>query len=72
MTFSVYEPPGYEERSELPVLWYLTGMHNDDQTFPTQVSTGIQMAAKLGLFMVFPDSGPREVTFKDDHTWRYG
>ena len=58
MTFSIYLPSAAVQGSQLPVLYWLSGLTCTDQNFTTKAGAQ-RIAAELGLILVMPDTSPR-------------
>nr|WP_314563049.1 S-formylglutathione hydrolase [uncultured Pseudomonas sp.] len=73
MTFAVYLPPQAEARSDLPVLYWLSGLTCTDENF-MQKAGAQRLAAELGLVLVAPDTSPRGEGVPDDpeKAWDFG
>jgi S-formylglutathione hydrolase len=59
MTFSIYLPP-QAEVAAVPLLWWLSGLTCTDENF-MQKAGAQQVAAKLGIAIICPDTSPRGV-----------
>jgi len=59
MVFAIYLPP-QAETSKVPLLWWLSGLTCNDENF-MQKSGAQQVAAKLGIAIICPDTSPRGV-----------
>ena len=69
MTFSVYIPPQAEE-TEVPVLYWLSGLTCTDENFV--IKAGAQRyAAEHGIAIVCPDTSPRGENVPDDDKGEY-
>ena len=73
MVFAVYLPPQAETRTDLPVLYWLSGLTCTDENF-MQKAGAFKMAAELGLVIVAPDTSPRGEGVADDPNgaWDFG
>lgn len=73
MVFAVYLPPQAETRTDLPVLYWLSGLTCTDENF-MQKAGALKMAAELGLVIVAPDTSPRGEGVADDPNgaWDFG
>lgn len=70
MTFAVYLPPQAENRSDLPVVYFLSGLTCTDEN--VMQKSGIQrVAAELGIVIVAPDTSPRGEGVADDPDGAY-
>ncbi|UJF15644.1 S-formylglutathione hydrolase [Jeotgalibaca sp. MA1X17-3] len=67
MTFSLFLP-NKGNASEMPVLWWLSGLTCNDDNF-THKAGAQQAASRLGIAMVMPDTSPRgeEVANSEDY-----
>ncbi|ATB30896.1 S-formylglutathione hydrolase [Melittangium boletus] len=72
MRFSVYVPPQARAGTQVPVLYYLSGLSCSEETF--QIKAGAQrLAAELGLMLVVPDTSPRHTGIpQEDADWEVG
>ena len=72
MTFSIFLPP-QAEQAKVPVLYWLSGLTCSDQNFVTKAGAQ-NMAAKLGIAIVCPDTSPRGEHVPDDSekSWDFG
>lgn len=73
MVFAVYLPPQAEQRGDLPVLYWLSGLTCTDENF-MQKAGAHRLAAELGLVIVAPDTSPRGEEIPDDPQgeWDFG
>jgi S-formylglutathione hydrolase len=70
MTFAVYMPP-QARAGPVPVLWYLSGLTCTHEN--AMVKAGLQaQAARRGVAIVFPDTGPRGDGVADDDDYALG
>jgi len=58
MRFAIFLPPQATETQKVPVLYWLSGLTCTDENF-MQKSGALQIAAKLGIAIVAPDTSPR-------------
>ena len=71
MKFSAYLPP-QARAGKVPVLYYLSGLTCNEETFPIK-SHAQQVAAELGLMLIAPDTSPREPRLPGDaDSWDFG
>lgn len=71
MVFGIYLPPQAETES-VPLLWWLSGLTCTDENF-MQKSGAQQVAAKLGIAIICPDTSPRGVNIPgEDDSWDFG
>jgi len=71
MIFAIYLPPQAETTS-VPLLWWLSGLTCNDENF-MQKSGAQQVAAKLGIAIICPDTSPRGVNIPgEDDTYDFG
>jgi S-formylglutathione hydrolase len=70
MTFSVFLPPS--PASDLPVLYWLSGLTCNDENFVTKA--GAQRAAAAhGIALVAPDTSPRGLNIEGEaDSWDFG
>lgn len=59
MIFAIYLPP-QADTNPVPLLWWLSGLTCTDENF-MQKSGAQQVAAKLGIAIICPDTSPRGV-----------
>jgi len=72
MTFSVFIPPQAMAGSEVPVLYYLSGLTCTDDNF-TQKACAQRAAAEHGLLLVAPDTSPRGANIEgEDDSYDFG
>jgi S-formylglutathione hydrolase len=57
MTYAIFLPPQASEQ-DVPVLYWLSGLTCNDENF-SQKAGAFDMAARLGLALVMPDTSPR-------------
>ena len=70
MTFSIFLPPQAQDRSKLPIVWYLSGL-TCTSTNVTEKGEYRAACAELGLIFVAPDTSPRGTSVPDDPTGAY-
>lgn len=71
MVFSIFLPP-QAENGAVPLLWWLSGLTCTDENF-MQKAGAQQVAAKLGIAIICPDTSPRGVKIKgEDDTYDFG
>lgn len=72
MVFSLFLPP-QAEQSDVPLVWWLSGLTCNDQNFVTKAGAQ-RMAAELGLALIAPDTSPRGDDVADDPEggWDFG
>lgn len=71
MVFAIYLPPQAETTS-VPLLWWLSGLTCTDENF-MQKAGAQQVAAKLGIAIVCPDTSPRGVNIPgEDDSYDFG
>lgn len=72
MVFALFLPP-QAEQSNVPVLWWLSGLTCTDQNFVTKAGAQ-RVAAELGIAIVAPDTSPRGDAVPDDPdgAWDFG
>jgi S-formylglutathione hydrolase len=71
MTFSIYLPP-QAEAAAVPLLWWLSGLTCTDENF-MQKAGAQQLASKLGIAIVCPDTSPRNVKIPGaDESYDFG
>ncbi|HET9511212.1 MAG TPA: S-formylglutathione hydrolase [Sphingomonas sp.] len=70
MTFAVYVPP-HDEGTQLPVLWYLSGL---TCTHANVMDKGEyrRACADAGVILIAPDTSPRGEGVPDDAGWDFG
>jgi S-formylglutathione hydrolase len=72
MVFSVFFPEGKGVGSDIPVLYYLSGLTCTDQNFITKAGAQ-RAAAKHGIALVAPDTSPRGAGIEgEDETYDFG
>ncbi len=75
MKFSIYRPPQAtfaEKNAQFPVLFWLSGLTCTEENF--MAKSGVQKyAAEHGLFIIAPDTSPRDLNIRgeSDH-WDFG
>ena len=62
MRFAVFAPPNADNA---PVIWWLSGLTCSEQNFITKAGAQ-QYAAKHGVFIVAPDTSPRQTGIADE------
>jgi S-formylglutathione hydrolase len=71
MTFAIYLPPNINH-SEVPVLYWLSGLTCNDENFSTKAGAQ-RVAAELGLVLVIPDTSPRGANLPgEDDSYDFG
>src|SRR6187402_3967569 len=71
MTFSIFLPPR-AEAGAVPLLWWLSGLTCTDENF-MQKAGAQQLASKLGIAIICPDTSPRGVKIKgEDDGYDFG
>ncbi|UJF20134.1 S-formylglutathione hydrolase [Vibrio sp. SS-MA-C1-2] len=65
MRFAIYLPPEAEKGSEVPVVYWLSGLTCTDENF-MQKAGALRVAAELGIAIVAPDTSPRGEGVPDD------
>jgi S-formylglutathione hydrolase len=71
MTFGVYRPP-QASAGPVPVLFFLAGLTCTEETFAIKAGAQ-QHAARHGLMLVTPDTGPRDTGIEGaDESWDFG
>ncbi len=71
MEFAVFRPPQAADGPR-PVLYFLSGLTCTSQNFVTKAGAQ-RLAAKLGLFVVCPDTSPRGAGYEgEDDSWDFG
>lgn len=69
MRFAAYLPP-QADKTDVPVLWYLSGLTCTEENFT--VKAGAQrVAAELGIALIAPDTSPRGDEVPDDPDGSY-
>lgn len=71
MTFAVYLPPQFENRPDLPVWYWLSGLTCTDANF-MQKAGAQRIAAELGIIIVAPDTSPRGDDVPDHEAYDLG
>lgn len=71
MRFSIYLPPVADKNKVVPVLYWLSGLTCTEDNF-MQKAGAQQMAAKLGVAIVAPDTSPRGEGVPDDQNYDLG
>ena len=73
MTFSVFLPPA-ARLTEVPVLYYLSGLTCTDDNFCQKASAAFAAASKRGVAIVVPDTSPRghESIEGEDDSYDFG
>lgn len=71
MVFGIYLPP-QAETGTVPLLWWLSGLTCTDENF-MQKAGAQQMAAKLGIAIICPDTSPRSTNIiGEDNVYDFG
>ncbi|WBU64307.1 S-formylglutathione hydrolase [Paracoccus aerodenitrificans] len=70
MVFAVYLPPQATE-TEVPVLWYLSGLTCTHENAMTKAGAQ-EHAAREGIALIFPDTSPRGEGVADDEAYDLG
>lgn len=71
MIFAIYLPP-QAETAPVPLLWWLSGLTCTDENF-IQKAGAQQLAAKLGIAIICPDTSPRGVNIPgEDDSYDFG
>ena len=71
MRFSVYQPP-QARTGPVPVLFYLSGLTCNEETFPMKAGAQ-RLAAELGLMLVCCDTSPRNTGIAGEaDDWEFG
>lgn len=71
MVFGIYLPP-QAETGTVPLLWWLSGLTCTDENF-MQKAGAQQVAAKLGMAIICPDTSPRGVNIAGaDDSYDFG
>lgn len=71
MTFAIYLPPQVSKGEKVPVLYWLSGLTCSDENFMQK--SGVQnIAAKLGVAIVAPDTSPRGDDVANDDGYDLG
>jgi len=71
MRFAIYLPPQAANKTDIPVLYWLSGLTCSDENF-MQKSGVQQFAAALGIAIVAPDTSPRGEGVADDESYDLG
>ena len=72
MTFNIFVPSSCEGSSEVPLLYYLSGITCTDENFSMK-GGAYEHAAKEGLVLVAPDTSPRDAGIPgEDDSWDMG
>jgi len=71
MRFAIYLPPQAANNTNIPVLYWLSGLTCTDENF-MQKSGVQQFAAALGIAIVAPDTSPRGEGVADDESYDLG
>jgi len=71
MTFNIYLPRN-SEKNKLPGLFYLSGITCNEDNF-IQKSCAIRKASQFGLYLICPDTSPRNTGIEgEDDAWDLG
>ena len=71
MVFAIFLPP-QAETTTVPLLWWLSGLTCTDENF-IQKAGAQQLAAKLGIAIICPDTSPRGVNIPgEDDSYDFG
>lgn len=71
MIFAIYLPP-QADTNPVPLLWWLSGLTCTDENF-MQKAGAQQVAAKLGIAIICPDTSPRGVNIPgEDDSYDFG
>ncbi|RYY01149.1 MAG: S-formylglutathione hydrolase [Gammaproteobacteria bacterium] len=71
MVFAIFLPP-QAETTTVPLLWWLSGLTCTDENF-IQKAGAQQLAAKLGIAIICPDTSPRGVSIPgEDDSYDFG
>lgn len=71
MNFTIFFPPA-SEHSQVPVLFYLSGLTCTDENF-IQKAGAQRRAAELGVALVAPDTSPRGLNVPGEaDSWDFG
>lgn len=70
MTFSVFVPPAADNGTDVPVLYWLSGLTCSDENFSAKAGAQ-RRAAELGMMLVIPDTSPRGEGVPDDADGAY-
>ena len=71
MQFSIYLPPQVANGTQVPVLYWLSGLTCTDENC-MQKASAQRVAAELGIAIVAPDTSPRGDTVADDEGYDLG
>ena len=71
MRFAIYLPPKAAQGSEVPVLYWLSGLTCTDENF-MQKAGAQRIAAELGIAIVAPDTSPRGDDVADEDRYDLG
>eukprot|EP00793_Prasinoderma_coloniale_P001516 PRCOL_00003320-RA len=71
MTFTAFIPPA-ARCSDVPVLYYLSGLTCTDDNFTTKASVAFKAAARRGVMVVAPDTSPRGEGVEEGDSWDIG
>lgn len=71
MRFAIYLPPHAADGQRVPVLYWLSGLACTDENF-MQKAAAQQIAARLGMALVAPDTSPRGEAVADDEGYDLG
>ena len=72
MTAAVFIPPGVEYSSEIPALYWLSGLTCTDENF-SQKAGAFPHAARERIALVIPDTSPRGAGIEgEDAAWDFG
>jgi hypothetical protein len=72
MTAAVFIPPGVEYSSEIPAVYWLSGLTCTDENFSQKAGAFIH-AAKEKIALVLPDTSPRGAgILGEDDSWDFG
>lgn len=68
MTFSIFAPPK-SEMYKIPILYFLSGLTCTDENFMIK-SFALKFAAEHGIFLVSPDTSPRDLNLPNENASR--
>lgn len=71
MHFSAFFPPQYVQNTELPVVYWLSGLTCNDDNFSHKAGAQ-RIAAELGLVLLIPDTSPRGADIPNDDAYDLG
>jgi len=73
MVFAVYLPPQALAGTQVPALYWLSGLSCTDENF-MQKAGALKRAAQLGIALIAPDTSPRgaDVPTDPDGAWDFG